>query len=65
MKTSSSAKQVWNVYPGSNGPSISMGVNSLRKGYFALHKRGIKIKYIAEIRKDNLNYCRVTKNCFA
>ncbi len=58
LKISSSAKHVWNVYAGSKGPSISMGINSLRKGYFALHRRGVKIKYITEIRKDNLNYCK-------
>jgi len=58
LQTSSRAKLAWNVYAGSKGPSISMGVNSLRKGYFSLHKRGVKIKYITEIRKDNLNYCK-------
>lgn len=42
LKTSSNAKHVWNVYAGSKGPSISMGINSLRKGYFALYRRGIK-----------------------
>jgi hypothetical protein len=35
-----------------------MGVDAIRKGYILLHKRGIKIQYITEINKNNLNYCK-------
>jgi signal transduction histidine kinase len=58
LKTFSNAKEKWSVYANSKGPTISMGVNAIRKGYISLNKRGVKIQYITEINKNNLNYCK-------
>ena len=35
-----------------------MGVESLRKGMRNAYERGVKIRYISEITKNNINYCK-------
>ena len=35
-----------------------MGIEQLRKGFRNAHKRGVKIRYISEITKHNINYCK-------
>ncbi len=42
VKTFSNAKTMWNVYANSNGPTITMGVDAIRKGTIALNSRGCK-----------------------
>src|SRR5690348_9356209 len=39
-------------------PSFSMGVESIKKGYIDFKKRGAKIRFITEITKDNIHYCK-------
>jgi two-component system, OmpR family, sensor histidine kinase VicK len=39
-------------------PSFSMGVESIKKGYIDFKQRGVKIRFITEITKDNIHYCR-------
>jgi two-component system, OmpR family, sensor histidine kinase VicK len=39
-------------------PSFSMGVESIKKGYIDFKKRGVKIRFITEITKDNIHYCK-------
>jgi len=39
-------------------PSFSMGVESIKKGYIDFNKRGIKTRFITEITKDNIHYCK-------
>lgn len=38
-------------------PSFSMGVESIKKGYIDFKQRGVKIRFITEITKDNIDYC--------
>lgn len=41
------------------GPSVMMGVESIKKGRLnAVQKRGIKLKYVTEITKENIVYCK-------
>ena len=39
-------------------PSFSMGVESIKNGYIDFKRRGVKIRFITEITKDNIHYCK-------
>jgi two-component system sensor histidine kinase VicK len=39
-------------------PSVAMGVEPIRECYESLRKRHVKVKWITEITKDNLSYCK-------
>jgi two-component system sensor histidine kinase VicK len=39
-------------------PYLAIEINQLRDAFFDAKKRGIKIRYLTEITKDNLRYCR-------
>jgi hypothetical protein len=39
-------------------PSFSMGVKSIKEGYIDFKKRGVKIRFITEITRDNIHYCK-------
>jgi hypothetical protein len=39
-------------------PSFSMGVESIKRGYVDFKQRGVKIRFITEITKDNIHHCR-------
>jgi signal transduction histidine kinase len=39
-------------------PSFSMGVEPIKKGYIDFKNRGVKIRFITEITKDNIPYCK-------
>lgn len=47
----------WDNYTNSQGPSIGMGVNSIRNGFHDAYKRGVLIRFITEINNSNLHYC--------
>lgn len=57
VQTINNAKERWDNYADSQGPTIAMGVDQLRKGMRDAYERGVKIKYISEITKHNINYC--------
>ena len=40
------------------GPSVAIGVQEYKKLLFALKTRGIKLRYITEITKENVHYCK-------
>ncbi len=41
------------------GDSLSpSGVESIKKGYIEFKQRGVKIRFITEITKDNIHYCK-------
>lgn len=46
----------WDSCVDAAAPSISM--TQIRKTYFDAGERGVKIRYITEITKDNLGYCK-------
>jgi two-component system, OmpR family, sensor histidine kinase VicK len=39
-------------------PSFSMGVDKIKKGYTDFKRRGVKIRFITEITKANIPYCK-------
>jgi hypothetical protein len=54
------ARQIWYACVDSTLPSFSVG--KVKEGYVAAKKRGVKIRYITEITKDNLMYCMEIMN---
>lgn len=51
----------WNLCTNSIMPSFSMS-ERIRKGYQDAKNRGVKIRYITEVTKDNLAYCKDLMN---
>ena len=58
LKALHNSKDKWDNYANSEGPTIAMGLESLRKGMRNAYERGVKIRYISEITKHNINYCK-------
>src|SRR5919106_1186967 len=54
----SNTKSTWNVCANSTGPSVSMGVEPIKRGMIDLKERGIRIRYATEITKENISYCK-------
>ena len=58
LKALNNSKNKWDNYTNSEGPTIAMGVTRIRKGMENAYERGIKIRYISEITKHNIHYCK-------
>ncbi|HXT83090.1 MAG TPA: hypothetical protein VN704_01985, partial [Verrucomicrobiae bacterium] len=58
LKALNNSKSKWDNYTNSEGPTIAMGVPHIRKGIENAYERGIKIRYISEITKHNIHYCK-------
>jgi two-component system, OmpR family, sensor histidine kinase VicK len=43
-------------------PSVAMGLEPLRNAYIIAKKRGVKIRWVTEITKDNVRYCKEAMN---
>ncbi len=41
-----------------SGPTVVMSIESMKKRLIVAHARGVKIRFITEITKDNLPYCK-------
>ncbi len=53
-------RKIWYACVDSTLPSFSVG--RVKEGYVAAKKRGVKIRYITEITKDNMAYCMEIMN---
>lgn len=42
----------------SMGPSVSVGVELYNRATIDLKNRGVKVKYVTEINKENIHYCK-------
>jgi hypothetical protein len=42
----------------STGPSVMMGVEAIKNERFEAKNRGVEFRYITEITKDNISYCK-------
>lgn len=58
LKVLSNTSLKWDNYTNSQGPSIGMGVDPIRKGFKDANKRGVKIRFITEIDNNNIQYCQ-------
>src|SRR5690242_594123 len=54
----SRAKKSWDACGDSTSPSVCMGFEPIKKAYLDLNKRQIKIRFITEINRSNLSYCK-------
>ncbi len=54
----SNVKESADVCGDSLSPSFSMGIEQIKKGYIDFKRRGVKIRFITEITKENLSYCK-------
>ena len=59
----SNLKRFANICTDSNGPSMFViSDHPITKAYRNLKDRGIKLRFIAEITKDNIQYCKELMN---
>ena len=58
VQVMSNVKKSADVCGDSLSPSFSMGVEQIKKGYIDFKRRGVKIRFITEITKENLPYCK-------
>ncbi len=56
MDFQSSTNKIWCACVDSSLPAFS--IRKVKTGYVEAKKRGVTIRYITEITKDNLEYCR-------
>src|SRR5918992_1868719 len=41
-----------------SGPAVVMSIESMKKRLIVAHARGVKIRFVTEVTKDNLPYCK-------
>jgi two-component system, OmpR family, sensor histidine kinase VicK len=58
MKFLNSAEVSMNICADYNSPSVAMGVEVFRKGLYELKTRNVKSRFITDITKDNIKYCK-------
>jgi signal transduction histidine kinase len=58
VRTMANVKKRTDVCGDSLSPSFSMGVELIKNGYIDFKRRGVTIRFITEITKDNLDYCK-------
>ncbi len=54
----SRANKNLDIYGDNTWPSVSMGINAFKRAMQNVKKRGAKSRYIVEITKDNILYCK-------
>jgi two-component system, OmpR family, sensor histidine kinase VicK len=54
----SRAMKSWDACGDSTSPSVCMGFEPIKKAYLDLIKRQVKIRFITEINRSNLSYCK-------
>jgi hypothetical protein len=53
------------LYGEKNGPSIIMEFDVYKNNYIDITRRGDEIRFITEIRRDNLHYCKLYYLCLS
>jgi two-component system, OmpR family, sensor histidine kinase VicK len=53
-----SAEESMNICADYTWPSVAMGVEVFKKGLYELKKRNIKSRFVTDITKDNIKYCK-------
>ena len=57
IQTMSNIQHRHDIFVDANGPLVAMGIDWVKKCYVDAHARGVKIRFITEITKDNLPPC--------
>lgn len=64
LQVLSRTAEIVNVCGDPASPSVNLSVDSIRKYWSSLHERGIKIRYIIEMTKENISFCKeIMKFC--
>jgi signal transduction histidine kinase len=58
MNVFANAKSRWDTCADKMGPTINMGVAAIREATYGMFHRGVKLRYLTEITKENLVYCK-------
>jgi two-component system, OmpR family, sensor histidine kinase VicK len=53
-----SAEDSMNICADYTWPSVAMGVEVFKKGFYELKKRNVKSRFVTDITKDNIKYCK-------
>jgi two-component system, OmpR family, sensor histidine kinase VicK len=53
-----SAEDYMNICADYTWPSVAMGVEVFKKGFYELKKRNVKSRFVTDITKDNIKYCK-------
>ena len=61
----SRVKERINIVMGPEGPSVAIGYQPLRNEHLRMRERGVKGRWVTEITKDNLPYCKEAMAEFA
>jgi hypothetical protein len=48
----------FDVCTDSNGPSVILSSEKIKNAYYGLRKKGVKIRFVAEITDHNLSSCK-------
>jgi two-component system sensor histidine kinase VicK len=52
------AEDYMNICADNTWPSVAMGVEVFKKGLYELKKRNVKSRFVTDITKDNIKYCK-------
>ena len=52
------AEDSMNICADYTWPSVAMGVEVFKKGFYELKKRNVKSRFVTDITKDNVKYCK-------
>ena len=52
------AEDFMNICADYTWPSVAMGVEVFKKGFYELKKRNVKSRFVTDITKDNIKYCK-------
>lgn len=58
LKVLSEINIEFNVCIGTNGPYAILSTEPIKNAYFDLKNKGVSIKIITEVTKENISYCR-------
>jgi two-component system, OmpR family, sensor histidine kinase VicK len=58
MKFLNSAEVSMNICADYNWPSVAMGVEVFKKGLYELKTRNVQSRFVTDITKDNIGYCK-------
>ncbi|WP_148685888.1 sensor histidine kinase [Candidatus Nitrosocosmicus hydrocola] len=57
------AQKVLDIWSDKNGPSVAIEFPVYKDNFIKTRERGVKIRFIVEVTKDNLQYCKELINC--
>jgi hypothetical protein len=47
-----------NTYMDSSRPALALGIESIKKSFIDARNRGVRLRYITDIKRENISYCK-------